>query len=226
MQKLTLGNIQEYISWVDGIISAYLPDVQLTPELSDLVKTYQIHCHSKPCRKYKNEKCRFHFGGYITDYIIIVRPLQATLSCAKKKEISSERSRVLQVVSEYVSDKLNPSKHNIYDNTREDYEKVKSIEEILDLLHILVDEYYHYLVKSEDDDFQIHLRRPPNSCFVNNDLKIGLSAWQANMDLQSVLNEPKAINYMCAYLSKSEESWSYAMKQALLKKIKRIVMNK
>ena len=136
VQKLTLGNIQEYISWVDGIISAYLPDVQLTPELSDLVKTYQIHCHSKNCRKYKNEKCRFHFGGYFTDHIIIVRPLQATLSCAKKKELLSERSRVLQVVSEYVSDQLNPSKHNIYENTREDYEKVKSIEEILDLLHI------------------------------------------------------------------------------------------
>ena len=61
---------------------------------------------------------------------------------------------------------------------------------------------------------------------MNNDLKIGLKAWQANTDLQSVFNEPKAINYMCAYLCKSEESWSYAMKQALLKKIKRIVMNK
>ena len=29
--KLTLENIQEYTSWVDGIISAYLPDAPLTP---------------------------------------------------------------------------------------------------------------------------------------------------------------------------------------------------
>ena len=104
-------------------------------------------------------------------------------------------------MSEYVSDKLNPSKHNIYDNTREDYEKVKSIEEILDLLHISVDEYYHYLAISEDDDFQIHLCQPPNR--------------QANMNIQPVFNEHKAIAYMCAYLSKSKESHSYAMKQAL-----------
>ena len=47
--KLTLENIQEYTSWVDGIISAYLPDAQLTPEIYDLVKTYQIHHHSKTC---------------------------------------------------------------------------------------------------------------------------------------------------------------------------------
>ena len=60
--KLTLENIQEYTSWIDGIISAYLPDAQLTPELYGLVKTYQIHHHSKTCRKYKNEKCHFHFG--------------------------------------------------------------------------------------------------------------------------------------------------------------------
>ena len=50
---------------------------------------------------------------------------------------------------------------------------------------------------------------------MNNYFKIGLSAWQANMDIQPVFNEHKAIAYMCAYLSKSEESCSYVMKQAL-----------
>ena len=204
--KLTLENIQEYTSLVDGIISAYLPDAQLTTELYDLVKTYQIQHHSKTCHKYKNEKCRFQCGRYFTDHTIIARPLEAeaTLSCAKKKEILSERSRVLQVVSEYINDQLNPSKHNIYDHTRENYEKVKSTEEILDLLHISVDEYYCYLAISEDDNFQIRLCRPPNSCFVNNYFKVGLSAWQANMDIQPVFNEHNAIAYMCGYLSKSE----------------------
>ena len=68
---------------------------------------------------------------------------------------------------------------------------------------------------SEDDDFQIHLLRPPNSCFVNNDFKICLSAWHVNMDIQPEFNEHKAITYMYLYLSKSEESYSYAMKQTL-----------
>ena len=64
------------------------------------------------------------------------------------------------------------------------------------------------------NDFQIDLHRPSYSCFVNNYSKIGLSAWQANMDIQPVFNEHKAIAYMCAYLCKSEESCSYATKQA------------
>ena len=90
----------------------------------------------------------------------------------------------------------------------------------MDLLHISVDEYYYYLAISEDDDFQIHLRRLPNFCFMNNSFKIGLSAWQANMDVQPGFNKHTAIAYMCAYLSKSEESCSYAMKQSLKISIK------
>ena len=40
-------------------------------------------------------------------------------------------------------------------------------------------------------------------------------AWEANMDIQPVFNHYKAVAYMCAYLSKSENECSVAMKQAL-----------
>ena len=91
----------------------------------------------------------------------------------------------------------------------------KSISEILTYLGVYVDTYYSALEISEDTDFQIHLRRSPNSCFVNNYFQLVLKAWDANMDMQSVINEYKAISYICAYLSKTEDSYSNAMKQAL-----------
>ena len=89
------------------------------------------------------KKIDFIFGSYFTDHTIIARPLEATLSCAKKREILSERSRVLKLVSEYINNQLNRSKHNINDHTKEEYEQVKSIEEKLDLLHISVYENYY-----------------------------------------------------------------------------------
>ena len=67
---------------------------------------------------------------------------------------------------------------------------------------------------SNDDDFQIHLKRNPNSCFVNNYFYEGLIAWEANLDIQPVFNYYKAVTYMCAYLSKSEDECSQAMNQA------------
>ena len=63
----TLYTIDSYIEWLDKMISAELPNVAEEPELFELVKTYQLHRHSKTCRKYKNESYRFHFGRFFTE---------------------------------------------------------------------------------------------------------------------------------------------------------------
>ena len=67
---------------------------------------------------------------------------------------------------------------------------------------------------SENSDFQSHYKRAPNSWFVNYCFCDGLMAWGANMDIQPVFNHYKAVAYMCAYLSKSENECSVAMKEA------------
>ena len=36
------------------------------PELHELVKLYQLHRHSKICKKYKNEASRFKFGKFFS----------------------------------------------------------------------------------------------------------------------------------------------------------------
>ena len=68
---------------------------------------------------------------------------------------------------------------------------------------------------SDDDDFQIHLGRLPDSYFVNNYFADGLIVWEANLDIQPVFNHYKAVAYMCAYLSKSEDECPHEMKQAV-----------
>ena len=48
---LTKETKEEYIRFVDQVIKACLPDVNDDPELFNLVTTYQVHSHSKSCRK-------------------------------------------------------------------------------------------------------------------------------------------------------------------------------
>ena len=67
---------------------------------------------------------------------------------------------------------------------------------------------------SSDEYFQIHLKREPNACFINNCFTEGLIAWKAKIDIQSVFNHYKAVTYMCAYFSKAEDGTSEAMKEA------------
>ena len=49
---------------------------------------------------------------------------------------------------------------------------------------------------------------------MNNYFAEGLLAWQANIDIQPVINHYKAVAYMCAYFSKSEDESSEAMTHA------------
>ena len=63
----------------------------------------------------------------------------------------------------------------------------------------------------------LHLKRQPNSCFVNNYFDINMTAWQANMDIQPVFHEYKAVTYMCQSFSRCEDQCSETMKQTTKK---------
>ena len=82
-------------------------------------------------------------------------------------------------------------------------------------LEISKTEYENMLSVSNDNDFQVHIERPPNSWFVNNYFESSLLAWEADTDIQPVINHYKAITYMWAYLSKTEDNSSHAMTQAV-----------
>ena len=92
------------------VIRTDLPDPYSEPDLYELVKTYQIHRHSKTCRKYRNEKCGFHFGKFFTSRTIIAQLLSDSLSVDKKNEIMQNRKQLLKKVKQYIDTKLNPSK--------------------------------------------------------------------------------------------------------------------
>ena len=73
-----------------------------------------------------------------------------------------------------------------------------TIFEILQQLKITSEDYYNPSSFSSDNDFQMHLKRKPNECFINNYFVEGLQAWKANIDIQLVFNHYNAVTYICA----------------------------
>ena len=214
MPKLETMNTRDFINFVDQTVKCDLPDKGKNPELFDLVRTYQIHSHSRSCRKYKNIDCRYSFGKYFTNRTIVAEPLSDDFSADQKNVILGMRKATLSEVKHYIDTNLNPKVTNIHFPERDNYQPSKTISGILDQLDIAEEEYYGCLEISSDDTFQIHFKRSPQSCFVNNYFEAGLTAWEANLDIKPVLDYYKAVSYMCAYLSKSEDESSEAMKQA------------
>jgi len=182
------------------------------------VSTYQTHSHSKSCRKYKNKNCRYSFGKSFTDHTIVAEPLPDNITKEEKERKLKERKAILEKVKSYIDSNLNPWYNNILRPDEPNYNRPETIEEILENLDITKEEYEKALSISPDSGFQIHFRRLPNSCFINNYFAEDLMAWEANIDIQSVLDYYKAVSYMCAYLSKAEDEPSEAMKKLLCQK--------
>ena len=120
----------------------------------------------------------------------------------------SKRKEILLKVKDYINNFLNPSKTNFFDPSRDDFTEITSTSEVLKELNIIEEEYENALKFFDDNGFQLHIRRPTNSCFVNNYFDIGLLVWEANIDIQPVFNYYKAATYMCSYLSKQEDECS------------------
>ena len=109
---------------------------------------------------------------------------------------------------------FDPRHNNVHDPSKDNYKELKSIEEMLTELGITKEIYYKNLAISPDKGFQIHYKRSTAACFVNNYFEEGLRSWEANIDIQPVLDYHRAVSYMCAYISKSEDESTEAMKQA------------
>lgn len=84
-----------------------------------------------------------------------------------KKTVLLLRSEILNKVRAYINENLNSAKRNFTDCHAENFIPVPSVDEILCELDILKTDYEYALSISDDDDFHIYLKRPPNSCFVN-----------------------------------------------------------
>ena len=130
----------EYTQFINGIVKAFVPDIHENPELFDLVTTYQVHCHYKSCRKYKNEKCRHHFGKFFTERTIISLPLPNHLPDTVKNNILNEGERILSMVKNYIDTHLDPRKRNIL-HPLKDFEDILSIKIILAELKLTEEEY-------------------------------------------------------------------------------------
>ena len=87
---------------------------------------------------------------------------------------------------------------------------LNSVSEVLEEINITEEEYKSALQISDDQEFQLRLKRSTDSCFINNFFDARFLVWEAHINIQ-VFNYHKAITYTCSYLSKEEDECSEAM---------------
>ena len=200
-----IENEAAYIEFIEKTINAQLPNHLNDPELFELVKTYQVHAHSRTWWKYNKNECHFSYGRYFTEKAIIAEPPDSKFSNDEKQQILRWRNTLLRQVKSYIDNNFNPSNVNLIDPTKDNFTQPLSAKGFLDELEVSKEDYYRALSISKDEDLELNLTTEPNCSFVDNYFDFGLKAWQANMDIHHVFNEYKAVTYMCQCFSKTED---------------------
>lgn len=101
------------------------------------------------------------------------------------------------------------------DPSKPEYNPCLTVTEVLTGAGVSEEQYYWALSVSPDSDYELHLKRPTDSSFINNYFIAGIQGFATNVDLQPVFNHYKCITYVCSYFSKDETECSQAITNAV-----------
>ena len=138
--RLDSDNKSAYRDYIDRHVQAFVPSKEEDDELYELVNMYEVHRHSKSCRKYKNVQCRFNFGQLFTEETILAEPLPQDLDETIKSKMLENRRQILSLVKQKVDEVLNPSLST--------YDSSLSEDDIFNSIGISREEYYSALTIS------------------------------------------------------------------------------
>ncbi|KAK3105661.1 hypothetical protein FSP39_002926 [Pinctada imbricata] len=159
-------------------------------KLSTLIEL-QTHKHSKTCRKKGKAVCRFGFPLPPLRTTMLLEPLETDIEKYKKKY-------------DEIQNKMNKYK----DGMNFSYDQF--LKEVVDMPQ---DEYIK-CIRSSINGPKVFLKRTPSEVRVNMYNENLLQAWNANIDLQFVLDPYACAMYIVSYISKSQRGMSALMDRA------------
>lgn len=162
-------------------------------DIPDLIN-YQTHRHARTCRKKGKNICRFNFPLPPMSRTQILEPLQ-----------DAEKEKYPKIVDEYerIASLLNEMKTG-FD---------MSFSEFLCKLEIS-EEMYIMALRSSLKSPKVFLKRDVSEIRVNSYNEMILKCWQANIDVQFILDAYACAAYIVSYISKSQRGMSNLMYEA------------
>ena len=172
-------------NFIDQYVSCKVPKED--GKLKDLVLLLQKHKHSSYCRR--NKTYRFSFPMPPGTKTLI------TKDDAEHDDITQALT-VLGKVQKLIAE----------GNTD------LSLAELFDKAEVTENEYVDALEVSTNGNVVV-LKHEPDECFINNYNPSVMLAWQANIDIQFLLNAYACVMYVASYIMKTERSMGELMKR-------------
>ncbi|XP_061175632.1 uncharacterized protein LOC133184560 [Saccostrea echinata] len=183
----------DVVKFIDRYITCEIPDAIENPEMHDIVMAVQQHSknHSKSCKK-KGTVCRFNFPRPPSERTFISKPKEDIDE--KEEKLAKERLSLLWDAVKSNEDERAISLDLLQKAglTQEEFEKC-----------------FSFITKRNT----VVLKRLPNELFTNQYNEHLLRAWNANMDIQYVLDAYSCVVYIISYISKAERELGLLLQQ-------------
>ena len=189
--RIDIDTDEEVCDFIDKHMSCALPVDD--PALCEIVKSVQRHSHSAYCRK--KGSCRFKFPRPPCTKTLLARE-------PDDDEESEEKQSKAQTLLIRVHDVL----------TDADTPTDISMEDLLSQAKTTEEEYMNALSYSKKGNNVVLQRTPAEQC-INGYNPTILKAWQANIDVQYILDAYACVMYIAAYMTKSEQAMGELLKQ-------------
>ncbi|KAK0151948.1 ATP-dependent DNA helicase PIF1 [Merluccius polli] len=211
------------VKFIDEYISCKMPDPERDPELHKIVSEVQMHSrkHSKSCKK-GNVSCRFGFPKLPMEKTIITRPPTVDSNSDENPDpaaqLKAQKRQLLKMQREAKS-KLQPLRELLMQPDA----SFSSFSDMLRQCNMTEQEYLIH-VTNLTSHYVVMLKRDPNDCWINGYNPDLLRAWNANMDIQYVVDDFSCIMYMMSYVSKPEHEMTEFL-NSVIKTVKKSKVN-
>ncbi|XP_062581675.1 uncharacterized protein LOC134243443 [Saccostrea cucullata] len=187
-------------NFIDKYITCAIPAENDDQELREIVLGVQQHSknHSKSCRK-KGTDCRFHFPRPPSERTFITRQCEENEEDSEKFDGLS-KSQAKDILM------------HVWNEVLDDVNEGKTAEEIFTKMQLSQDTYEraHRVLSAKTSTI---LKRNPDEMWTNQYNACLLKCWDANMDIQYILDPFSCIVYIISYISKSEREMGMLLKQ-------------
>ena len=177
--KFDSDSNEDVCNFIDRYVTCAIPEDDC--KLKELVLLLQQHKHSSYCKRGKS--CRFHFPQPPSSKTLIASPY-----IDETNDLNA------------ISNALSKVRKQLVDGNTD-----VTIEQLLNSAGVSVTQYERAIQTCSKGNTVV-LKREPRECKINNYNPNVMLAWQANMDIQYVLNAYACVMYVASYMMKSERA--------------------
>ncbi|XP_056598318.1 uncharacterized protein LOC130416992 [Triplophysa dalaica] len=200
---------KDVVAFVDQYVTCEMPSEE--DELYEIVSSVQQHSkrHSKTCRK-KGTVCRFNFPRPPSKNTFITRSSNTDKDKKGADDKKHENTNNCKEISSEVAESILKQVKECLLNSDAVFDSVDSMFAYLGINQEIFEAAYNKLTKKTS----VLLKRKPSDVWVNQYNPDLLRCWNANMDIQFVVDAYSCVVYIISYISKAEREMGLLLANA------------